>query len=144
MHNGNMLCLQCYLHVKHIITRKFETPLCKFPLMYQHGTKVDPDGNSDAEENEVFTKKWKCYSPLQNGNEDIPEDWATCESGIDSNTTWEELATIQRYCSQGDEFCLCLKCAIKWKKFEFEADKIYSTNEATKQQKRKDQVIKIE
>jgi hypothetical protein len=130
MPDGDVLCLQCYLGVKQMLPRRFETPLCKFPVMWSHGTKAEPGDGSDADENGAFTKRWRCYSPLQNGNEDIPEDWATCESGIDADTTWEELATIQRYCSLGDEFCLCLKCAIKWKKFEFENDRIYSTNEA--------------
>lgn len=33
------------------------------------------------------TKKWICHSVYQKGNQDIPEDWAVCESGLNESVT---------------------------------------------------------
>ena len=67
-----------------------------------------------------------CSSIYQKGNQDIPNEWAVCESDIDEYAGEEALTKIQGYEAVQSRFKLCVKCALKWKEFDFKPELDYA------------------
>jgi hypothetical protein len=67
-----------------------------------------------------------CSSIYQKGNQDIPNEWAVCESDIDEYADEEALTKIQGYEAVQSRFKLCVKCALKWKEFDFKPELDYA------------------
>jgi hypothetical protein len=76
-----------------------------------------------------------CFSLYQTGNQDIPSPWAVCESGITLESSREEIEALTWYQSNYSEFSVCMKCLLKWKKFDFDQDLDYTSFKPLKSQK---------
>ena len=70
---------------------------------------------------------------MMKGNEDIPDDWCICESGLpeDKNMTYEEFQKLGfGYLTAMEEnntdAKFCLLCFLKWKKYKPQPNKNYA------------------
>lgn len=64
-------------------------------------------------------------------NQDIPDDWAVCESKLDGTMTEEHytentFSDIPKYRSTKGCIAMCIKCVHKWRLFEHDPKKDYT------------------
>jgi hypothetical protein len=62
-----------------------------------------------------------CSSPDQKWKPDIPSEWAVCETQLlaEEHADKDYAVDSQGYEAIDSQFKLCIKCALKWRAFDF-------------------------